>query len=187
MPIFNAETKSANSVWKSPDGQREIFEVVLLVDGNDVKAKTYSNDISRVGFSGEIETYEKEGRNGSETFVKQAPKENAGYPQVRQGGSQSGGGSYQPRDDGHIKAQWAIGQAVGVLAKDGEVNLELVEPLAYDFFDMVDRVKTHTKDGATEHVDEVVEVTGNEMPEDFLKNIDEIFPGAETESKWPKS
>ena len=59
MPIFNAEVQNSQSVWKSPDGQREIFEVNLLVNGKAVTAKTYSNDIAQAGFSGELESYEK--------------------------------------------------------------------------------------------------------------------------------
>lgn len=77
MPVFNATTKSAESVWKSPDGQREIFSVKLDVGGKEFEAKTYSRDISQAGFTGEVESYEKPGQNGkpAQTFVKQAQKE----------------------------------------------------------------------------------------------------------------
>lgn len=87
MPIMQATTKEAKSVWKKDD--REISEVVLRIDGKLLKAKTYSSAIANPGFVGEVETYEKTGRNGSETFVRQAPKED-GY---KSNGSQLVGGS----------------------------------------------------------------------------------------------
>lgn len=73
MPILNAVTKTSRQVWKK--GDRTIWEVILDVGGKDFKAKTYSGIVAGESFSGEVETYEKEGRNGSETFVRQAPKE----------------------------------------------------------------------------------------------------------------
>lgn len=75
MPTLDVTTKSANSVWKSPDGQREIFEVELDYQGTIMKAKTYSKDISGAGWTGSVETYEKQGKMGAETFVKQPQKE----------------------------------------------------------------------------------------------------------------
>lgn len=80
MPTLAVTTKEANSVWKSPDGQREIFEVALDYKGQVIKAKTYSTDISTVGWSGEVVTYEKEGKSGMppQTFVKQPAKEYTG-------------------------------------------------------------------------------------------------------------
>lgn len=76
MPTFeNVTTKSANEVWKTPDGKMTISEIVLDIAGKDVKAKTYSNAIATVGWSGTVESYEKTGRNGVETFVKQPQKE----------------------------------------------------------------------------------------------------------------
>jgi hypothetical protein len=87
MPTLDkVSTVSSKSVWRSPDGQREIFEVMLDYQGNTFKGKTYSKDIATDGWSGTVETYEKEGRNGPETFVKQPAKEN-GY-------SGGGGRSY---------------------------------------------------------------------------------------------
>lgn len=91
MPQLNVTTKSARSVWKSPDGQREIFEVELDHDGQDLKAKTYSKDISSEGWEGTVETYEKEGRNGAETFVKQPPKE-GGFQGTSSGSSMKSSG-----------------------------------------------------------------------------------------------
>ena len=48
---------------------------------------------------------------------------------------------WQPRDDSHIKAQWAIGQAMSHFANKDKVSLEDVEKLAGALFEMVDRVK----------------------------------------------
>lgn len=93
MPQLEITTKAAKSVWKSPDGQREIFELVMEYDGKDVNAKSYSKEIATEGWSGTVETYEKEGRNGLETFVKQPPKEGGFSTRSGTSGS-SGRGSY---------------------------------------------------------------------------------------------
>lgn len=97
MPQIEVKTVASEQVWKSPDGQRVISKVTLDYNGNQVTAKTYSNDIAKEGWSGTVETYEKQGRNGSETFVKQPPKE-GGYPS--QGGSQQSYGSGKPMNGG---------------------------------------------------------------------------------------
>ena len=90
MPQLEVKTTKSEVMWKSPDGQRVIYKVGLSSDAGDVEAKTYSKDIAQEGWSGTVETYEKEGKFGSETFVKQPPKE-GGF-----GGSPSmGGTSYQ--------------------------------------------------------------------------------------------
>lgn len=81
MPTINAITKSSKQVWASPDGQKKIFKVLLEVDGAEMQASTYSDAIAKVGWAGEVETYEKTGKFGIETFVKQAKKEGyGGYP-----------------------------------------------------------------------------------------------------------
>lgn len=129
MPQIRVTTKRAEQVWQSPDGQRTIYSVVLEYNGQQTTAKTYSRAIGSEGFSGEVETYEKQGKNGTETFVKQVQKE---------GGYQGGGGSRQPRDDSHIRAQWAIGQA-SIICEDH--SMEAIEIVAKQFFAMVDRVK----------------------------------------------
>ena len=85
MPTLNVKTVSSEQVWKSPDGQRTIYKVVLDYNGQQMTAKTFSGAIAAQGWSGEVLTEERPGRNGSETFVKQPPKE---------GGSFSGG--YSP-------------------------------------------------------------------------------------------
>jgi len=79
MPQFNGVTKQSKEIWKSADGARTIWGVVLEVDGKQVPMKTYSQAIAVEGFSGAVESYEKPGKNGAETFVKQAPKEGGSY------------------------------------------------------------------------------------------------------------
>lgn len=79
MPQLEVKTTKSEVMWKSPDGQRVIFKVSLSSDAGDVEAKTYSKDIAQEGWSGTVETYEKEGKFGSETFVKQPPKEQGSY------------------------------------------------------------------------------------------------------------
>lgn len=96
MPIFEGVTvKAAEVVWKSPDGQRVLQKVTFNVAGQDMVAKTYSSDIPVVDWSGDIETYEKEGKFGSETYVRQAPKE-GGFG----GGSSSSAGTASPGTSG---------------------------------------------------------------------------------------
>lgn len=90
MPSLNVKTVAAEQVWKSPDGQRTIFKVALDTGNGNMEAKTYSGAIGNVGWSGEIITEEKQGRNGAETFVKQPPKEGGFTPY--QGGSQKSTG-----------------------------------------------------------------------------------------------
>ena len=199
MPQFDVKTKQARSVWKSPDGQREIFEVALDYNGDTVTASTYSKDIATEGWSGTVETYEKEGRNGrpAQTFVKQPPKEGGGYGHTS-GSGQSRGSGYTPKDEKAIQAMWAIGQAVQLtiptLKSGTQPELGDVCNLAVELNSMVDVVK------AGEPVDttpppEVPDVVDNdvpaEMPADFLKDIDDIFPGAKDattqEKPWPKN
>ena len=78
MPIIqDVETIEAKQVWQSPDRQRTIYDLTLNAGGSEAKASTYSGIIATVGWKGDVETYEKPGKNGSTTYVKQAPKENA--------------------------------------------------------------------------------------------------------------
>lgn len=86
MPNLEVKTTAAEQVWAAPDGKMKIYALTLEWQGKPVKAKTYSDAIATPGWSGTVETYEKEGRNGSETFVKQ--------PQ-RDGGFQRGGGGFK--------------------------------------------------------------------------------------------
>jgi hypothetical protein len=93
MPILNqVTTVGSQSVWRSPDGQRNLYEVNLTYQGKPFKAKTYSGSIAQVGWTGDVITEEKQGKFGIETHIKQAPKEDyqGGYQKSYQkGGKQS--------------------------------------------------------------------------------------------------
>lgn len=133
MPQFDIVTKSSKEIWKTPDGQRVLYEVVFEYNGKQVQSKTWSKAVAALGFSGTVETYEKEGKNGVETFIKQPQK--------------AGDKAYQPKDEAAIKAMWAIGQAIAWLSADqGKAETAIsvgdIEPLAKDLFAMVERVKT---------------------------------------------
>lgn len=142
MPTLQLITKESRQVWMSPDGQRKIYELTMDYQGKPVSAKTYSDAIATVGWSGLAESYEKTGRNGVETFVKQPAKE--GFS-----GSSSGGGkpAYQPKDEAAIKAMWAIDKAKDIVL--GTMQEQMDEPhilattevYARELFAMVDRVK----------------------------------------------
>jgi hypothetical protein len=95
MPVMQAKTVASKEVWKK--GNLTIFELTLSVNGQDMRAKTYSGAIAQVGWSGTVETYEKEGRNGSETFVKQPQKEDSVYA-PQSGGQGKSGGASKPFD-----------------------------------------------------------------------------------------
>lgn len=144
MPRFNVKTISGNQIWASPDGQRKIYELVVDMDGKQLKAKTYSDAISQAGWSGEVETYEKANRNGGmDTFVKQPPKE-GGSGNYGASGGRSYGGSQ--KDEAAIKAMWAIGQAANIVNGAGIPFAEKdfypsVKEVAARLFEMVDKVK----------------------------------------------
>jgi hypothetical protein len=153
MPKFTGRTvqikNNGQPIWQQ--GDRTIWEVVVDAGGHQASVKTYSQAIAQVGFQGEMETYEKPGRNGSETFVRQAPKED-GYP-PRVGGTTSARSNYTPRDDAAIKAMWAVGQAVTLVTSDdiplvGD-GLQEIEDYATRLFHMVDRVKTSSDPAIT--------------------------------------
>lgn len=134
MPIFNAEVQNSQSVWKSPDGQREIFEVNLLVNGKAVTAKTYSNDIAQAGFSGELESYEKPGKNGSQMFVRQAPKE-GGFTPRPQGSAPSSTGHSGSSKDGYDNYTMYLSYVKDVavaLVNSGTYEPELLDSVMSD-------------------------------------------------------
>lgn len=157
--MAQAVTKRATEVWKSPDGARVLYEVVVEVNGKLVKAKTWSAKIAQPGFTGDLESYQKEGRDGTETFVKQKPKEGYG-----------GGGGRQPKDEAAIKAMWAIGQSIQFNGADASMGD--IETGAETLFDMVDRVKTHTTDQTVMPLDTVADVPddnswADNIPDEF--------------------
>jgi hypothetical protein len=120
-------TVRSKEIWQSPDKQKTLYEVVIEADGRQATVKSWSKAIAAPGWSGDVEKYDKEGRNGVETFIKQ-PKSDSGF---------------KPKDEAAIKAMWSISQAIAWLAAtDKTVSFEDMEPLARNLFAMVDRVKT---------------------------------------------
>lgn len=172
MPTLNVKTSEAEKVWSSPDGQRKIYKVTLDFDGKEVVAKTYSEAIATEGWEGSVETYEKTGRNGAETFVKQPPKDSTyggggrSYPQRTSGGSTTG-----KFDNYTMYLSYAKDVAVALLGtKDGFSEEKYAE--------LLEAIKTGGDvlyDGRPEAKDEAKEDTKEqEMPENFLK-VDKVI------------
>lgn len=115
MPTFNnAKVLSSTQIWASPDGQRKIYELTIQLDtGQTVTAKSYSDRLT-TGFVGDIETYEKPGRNGVETFAKQAPKEGGFTPG---GGGFKGGGAKPIADPFTMYLSYAKDIAVALIGQ----------------------------------------------------------------------
>lgn len=127
---MQVKTTHTEQVWQSPDGKRKIWEVSLKDEsGSEYRLKTYSPDVGKMGFTGEVKSYLN--RYG-ERFVRQVvpakEKETAGYQ----------------RDDNAIRAQWAIGQAINLASvkmdKD-EITMPVIEKYAKELFATVSRVK----------------------------------------------
>lgn len=99
MPTFAAQTTAIEqgkypdgAIWKSPDGQRSMWKITMTTaEGHPAAGlKTYSQAIAQVGWKGQVETYEKQGNQGVETFVKQpqqAPEQAPAGPAHNQGSS----------------------------------------------------------------------------------------------------
>lgn len=149
---MRAKTKSSEQAWKSPDGSRIIWNVVLEADGKEYPLKTFSEKISQVGFEGDIESYTTQ---RGEQFVKQVPKPQGGY------GGGKGGNNYQPRDDAAIRAQWAIGQSIALLSATMDkkaITLAVIVDYAKQLFDAVATVKGQPDSAAvrqagSQHID----------------------------------
>lgn len=88
--------------------------------------------------------------------------------------------AWTPRDDSHIRAQWAIGQAVSMHADDeavkgkdfiagGNKNLFAIEATAKELFAMVDRVKDSTTPAAAPVTEEhtIATEAGDSMEEEI--------------------
>jgi len=88
------------------------------------------------------------------------------------------GGGYK-RDDSHIRAQWAIGQAISHLGGDKDKTLEDVETLAGALFVMVDRVKNPKVDAPDKWVKSVEEQVAQEQAKrdrDIIHSLEEGTP-----------
>lgn len=123
---MNIKTINSEQVWQSSDGQRTIWEVTLKADdGKEYRLKTYSNKIAQMGFEGEVRSYVNP---RGERFVRQVPSMKPSFQ----------------RDDGAIRAQWAIGQAINLASvkMDKEaITLPVIEKYAKELFATVSRVK----------------------------------------------
>jgi hypothetical protein len=137
---MHVKTTNAQQIWQSPDGKRTIWDVTLkTADGSDYKLKTYSAEVARLGFGGEVRSYLNP---RGDRFVRQIPK----VPQTADGivADKSAGSSWQPRDDNAIRAQWAIGQAINLASvkMDKEaITLPVIEKYARQLYETVSRVK----------------------------------------------
>lgn len=133
---MKAKTLNSSKVWSSPDGTRNIYQVTLEAEGKKYGIQTFSDEIAVVGFEGEVETYDRDGKK----FVKQ-PKQEGGY----KGG---GGGNNAARlkadaaKQQEIRAEWAIGKAISSLQifPLDESALTQVKDLAANLYSMVDDV-----------------------------------------------
>lgn len=127
-------TIDSEQIWQSPDGQKKIWSVLLRTeDGSFYRLKTYSQEIARANFKGEVYSYlDKRG----ERFVRQEAKAKAESRRPAYG-----------RDDSAIRAQWAIGQAINLASvkmdKDA-ITLPVIERYAKELFATVSRVKGET-------------------------------------------
>lgn len=122
MPILKDITvTNVRQVWQSPDGQRTINEVTMDYEGKEFKANTFSDNIAVEGWKGDVETYDKPGKQGSQTFVKQAPKKDDGYGGQPSTAIRPSGSSYVPKDEKAIQAMFAIKAAVALVAGSGDL------------------------------------------------------------------
>jgi hypothetical protein len=132
---MHAKTTNSQQIWQSPDGKRTIWEVSLRGgDDHEYKLKTYSPEIARMGWSGEVRSYLNP---RGDRFVRQVSHNNGA-------GASSGSRSGWQRDDAAIRAQWAIGQAINLASvkMDKEaITLPVIEKYARELFATVSRVK----------------------------------------------
>lgn len=188
MPELQMTTKTAKEVWRSPDGQRVLYQLGLEYQGKPVTAKTYSREVATPGWSGVLQTREEQGKYGVETFVRQPPKENvpSSTGQTAQGGTARSG--YTPKDEKAIQAMWAIGQAVQVTIATykGKDPSGTIEALAKELFVMVDRVKVGAEP-LPEEPDEIIPVTDDPVDLSMavdLSQVEAVFGPAEKEEPW---
>jgi hypothetical protein len=178
MPILNdVETVDSKIIWQK--GDRTIYEVELEYQGNPFKAKSYSDRVAAIGFTGDVEVYDKQGQRGSEQFVRQAPKENAAP--ASSGTSTAARPAYQPKDEKAIQAMWAISQAIALSTATVKENatLEHVYNNAAELFSMVDAVKnSDTKQAQLDIVQEVPEGPVS------LDEIDALFKSDMDDKPW---
>ncbi len=170
MTIKNAKVKEAQEVWKAPDGQRTLYTITVDTEHGEVALKTWSNQISKVGWTGDLETYEKEGKNGLETFAKQPLKE---------GGFGGGAKGKTPIDTRTMYISYAKDVAVALIKTtilphemDGQFNAEFNAAMAYiikggDMLQNGEVVEIAPKKAPVEERDETDVPTEDELNEIF--------------------
>lgn len=188
MPQFQVTTKQAEQVWASPDGQKVIFKLTLDYNGQEMQAKTYSKAIATQGWSGTVDTYEKQGRNGSETFVKQPPKE--GFTPGAYGSQGSTGGGARPQYGGGKPLADPFTMYLSY-AKDITVAMVNNGQEKPDYQDLIDQTivgayalyesRPDAPAKPSDSKELVYETTATD--DDLLKNIDEVFGPKEKEEK----
>jgi hypothetical protein len=147
-------------------------------NGRELKAKTFSNPIANVGWHGQVESYEKPGRNGSETFIKQVPKENPGY---------AGRGSYQkpPENPFTMYLSYAKDLLIALVETKGYTKKtydELLEAVVAGG-NMLYANRPEAVDKEVEKPDTIVAVGDAEMT---IEDIKGVFGEAEQVEAWPK-
>jgi hypothetical protein len=186
MPILDVKTTLSEQVWTSPDGQRKIYKVTLEFEGKPVQAKTYSDAIAQIGWEGTVETYEKEGRNGSETFVKQPPKENNQNYTASSSTSGGAGRTNKPSFDNYtMYLSYAKDLAVALVGTkegfDGEKYADLLDSVIAGgdvlYAGRPDAPKKETEDAPMpenfgKKEDSIVEVTDDPVD---LSTINDVF------------
>lgn len=132
---MKVKTTKSEQVWKSPDGQKTIWNVVLVSDGKEYPLKTFSEKVAEVGFEGEVESFVNQ---RGDRFVKQVNKNDGHHG----GGNNAGRAKADAAKQAEIRAEWAIGkaiQATGIFPLDDEA-LQKVQELAIKLNQMVDAV-----------------------------------------------
>ena len=123
MPtVNNVKTLSSEKIWSK--GEISIWKITLDVDGKSFFAKTYSGKIAEMGWSGDVETYEKPNRSGgADTFVRQPQTE--GYQQAS---SSASAPSAKPASSGSnpytMFLSYAKDIAVAFITLEGKVDHE---------------------------------------------------------------
>lgn len=172
MPQFQATVIDSKQVWASPDGQRTMFEVTMQVNGQTVVAKTWSGAVSKIGWSGQLESYDKaNNQGGTDTFVKQPQKE-GGF------GGKSGGAKFE-KDPFTMYLSYAKDVAVAML-KDGKLDedaygkvLEAVLSGGQALFAGRPSEKTDAPLPTQQPVDDVHTVTDEPID---MKSLNDLFP-----------
>ena len=168
MPNLDVRVLDAKEVWSK--GDLTIHEVTLDVGGKTTRAKTYSKVIATPGWEGTVETYEKQGRNGAETFLKQPQKENnyqGGYQK-----KESGAAPKKEFDNFTMYLSYAKDLVVALQQTSGYDQAEFEKLLQATI--KGGKVLYSHRPGAEPIAPAPVEKPSDDMPEGFL--LDDVVP-----------